>query len=189
MVEDLKRRYAQVADVGIAYIYCDFRRRDDQTPVKFLANVLKQLSRQRDPLPEHLEELWYRHKSSRTQPSLEDVSGALRRTVLLFLRVIIVVDALNECQTLDGCRAKFLAEVLGLQQDSGVNLFTTSRFIPEIVSSFAGSDNVTFEISASREDVERYVEGNMSQLAPFVQRNAKLQADIKDSIAGAADGM
>jgi hypothetical protein len=191
-IEALTTFYSQTPGetVGIAFVYCNFRRRDEQTADQLLANVLKQLSRQRPSLPEPLKELWAKHQERQTRPSSDEISKLLRLTASPFSRLFIVVDAVDECQASDGCRARFLAEIRSVQKELGANVFVTSRFIPEIVDHFRGiSGSVTLEIAASREDVERYIEGNMVQLPAFVQRNTKLQADIKDSISVAVDGM
>ncbi len=189
VIEDLATRYTQASDVGVAFVYCNFRRREEQTADQLLASILKQLSRQRPVHPDHLKELWNTHKQKDTRPSFDDISKILRLTASSFSRVFVVVDAVDECQASDGCRITFLNAIQSMQKELGVNVLATSRFIPEIVDHFRAVGSVTLEISASREDVERYIEGNMMRLPSIVQRNPKLQADIKDSISGAVDGM
>jgi len=74
-----------------------------------------------------------------------------------------------------------------LRASCKANIFVTSRFIPEIVDQFKA--DVTLEIRANSEDVERYLEGHMGQLPHFVQRNPRLQEEIKTGISSAVDGM
>ena len=50
-------------------------------------------------------------------------------------------------------------------------------------------DIMSLEIHASCQDVERYIEGQLDRLLSFVQENRSLQAEIKEGIAHAADGM
>ncbi len=189
VVEDLTTRYRQIPEVGIAFVYCNFRRRDEQTTDQLLASVLKQLSRQKPSLPDNLRELWNKHREKQTRLSFDDVLKILRLTVSSFSRVFIIVDAVDECQRSDGCRTTLLTEIRSIQQNLKVNILATSRFIPEIVDHFRSVGSVGLEVSASREDVERYIDGNMMHLPSFVQRNLKLQADIKTSISVAVDGM
>lgn len=188
-IDDLATRYGQTPGIGIAFVYCNFRRREEQTADQLLASLVKQLSRQRPILPDQLRKLWHKHKERGTRPSFDDISRILRLTASSFSSLFIVVDAIDECQTSGGCRRTFLTEIQSLQRELGINLLATSRFIPEIIDHFRRVGSVTLEISASREDVERYVEGNLMQLPSFVQRNPRLQADIKDSISVAVDGM
>jgi len=80
-----------------------------------------------------------------------------------------------------------LLELFNLQAKTRANLLTTSRFIPEIIKEFEGS--ISLEIRARDEDVERYLNGHMSQLLSFVSRNLDLQKEIKTKIISAIDGM
>jgi hypothetical protein len=105
----------------------------------------------------------------------------------MYSRVFIIIDALDECQASDGCRTRFLAEVFRLQTKCNGNILVTSRFIPEIISKFDGSE--LLEIRASKEDIERYLEGHMRELLSFIERNPHLQGEIKTGISDAADGM
>jgi hypothetical protein len=57
----------------------------------------------------------------------------------MYSRIFIIIDALDECQVSGGCRAKFLSEIFGLQANCGLNLFATSRPIPEFKEKFKES--------------------------------------------------
>jgi hypothetical protein len=105
----------------------------------------------------------------------------------MYSRVFIIVDALDECQVSNGCRTRFLAEIFDLQKKRGANFFATSRFIPKITETFAGSKSI--EICASKDDVQRYVVGHIGQLLSFVQTNKDLQEEIKTGISDAVCGM
>jgi hypothetical protein len=105
----------------------------------------------------------------------------------LYSRVFIIVDALDECQTSDGCRTKFLTEIFHLQSKTGANVFVTSRLISDIVKMFDGS--TLLEIRATKEDIKRYLQGHMDELRPFVGRNQRLQEEITTGISEVADGM
>ena len=89
--------------------------------------------------------------------------------------------------SIDGCRARFLSEIFHLQTTAGANLITTSLFIPEITEKFKGS--ILLEIRASKQDVRSYIDGHMSYLPSFVERNLDLQEEIKTEIVAAIDGM
>ena len=111
----------------------------------------------------------------------------LQTVVATYAQLFVVVDAIDECQDSDGCRRKFLSELFKIQATYKVNLFITSRFIPEIVDQFKYA--VTLEIRASNEDVERYIDGHLEQLPLFVQRDKPLQEEIKAGVSNAVDGM
>ncbi|UKZ55877.1 hypothetical protein TrVGV298_009701 [Trichoderma virens] len=187
VVDDLITHFGNNNSTGIAYIYCNFRRQYKQKAVDLLSSVLKQLSQKISSLPKPVKDLYNKHKEKRTRPSLEDIVGALQSVAAFYLRVYIVVDALDECQSSEGCRTEFLKEIFDLQKTSGANLFTTSRFIPEIVNSF--SEHPSLEIRASEEDIKRYLDRHIKHLSGFAEWNQQLRDEVTKVILGAVDGM
>jgi hypothetical protein len=186
-VYDLITRFQNDSSIGIAYLYCNFRRKDEQKAQDLLASLLKQLSQERSSLPDSVKALYDQHRDKRTRLSFEEISRALYSVATTYSRVFIIVDALDECQPSEGCRTTFLTEIFNLQAKSGANIFATSRFIPEITERFEGS--MLLEIRASEHDVRRYVDGHMSHLPSFVRRSPDLQEEIKTEIVKAVDGM
>ncbi|KAL7755650.1 hypothetical protein ACKLNR_014177 [Fusarium oxysporum f. sp. zingiberi] len=160
VVEELSTRFGNNESVGVAYLYCNFWRQNEQKAQDLLANLLKQLTQ--------------------TQPTLPSVA-------VTYLRVFIIIDALDECRVSDDDRRTFVAEVFSLQANCGANIFATSRFIPEVMDYFKGSTSL--EIRASDEDVRGYLNGHMSQLPACVGRSLDLQEEIKAKIVKAVDGM
>jgi Cdc6-like AAA superfamily ATPase len=187
VVDHLTTKYSRDPKIGIAYVYCNFQRKDEQKLNHLLASLLKQLVQSQPSLPKSVKELYDRHYDQKTLPSLDDIIGTLRSVVSMYSWVFIIVDALDECQTDDGCRARLLSELFALQKTHETNLFVTSRPLPDIVSQFQNCESL--EIRAIRNDVERYLEGHMDQLLSFVQGNRQLQTDIKTAISEAVDGM
>jgi hypothetical protein len=187
VIDDLTTRFQNDSRIGIAYLYCNFRRKDEQRAQDLLASLLKQLSQERSSLPDNVKALYNQHIDKRTRLSFEEISRALYSVATTYLRVFIIVDALDECQLSEGCRATFLTEIFNLQAKSRANIFATSRFIPEITEKFEGS--MSLEIRASEHDVRRYVDGHMSYLPSFVGRSPDLQEEIKAEIVKAVDGM
>jgi Cdc6-like AAA superfamily ATPase len=187
IVEHLSAKFQSDAHVGIAYLYCSFRRHQEQRPVDLLTSLLKQLVQGRPSIPTSVKNLYECHKEKQTRPSCDEVSKVLDSVVAEFTQTFIIVDALDECQILEGSCEKFLSGIFNLQAKTGANLFATSRFIPEIVKQFEGS--VSLEICASDEDVKRYLDGHMFELPSFVRRSSELQEEIKTSIVKAVDGM
>jgi hypothetical protein len=174
------------ASIGVAYLYFNFRRRDEQKAEDLLSSLLKQLAQAKSALPDSVKDL-YRHKDKRTRPTLEEISKALYSVITTYSRVYIVIDALDECQVSDGCRSRFLSNIFNLQVKTGAKLFATSRPIPDIERNFKGC--LSLEILASNEDVRRYLDGHMSQLPTVVLSRPMLQDEIKTEIARAAEGM
>lgn len=187
VVESLLARTKSQQNVGIAYIYGNFRSQSEQTDNNLLASLLKQLTQGRHSLLESVKSLYSEHKHKRTRPSLDEVRRTLQSVAALYSRVFIIVDALDECQTSNDSRGKFLKAILDLQARCGVNIFATSRFIPEVTEKFRETPHL--EIRASSDDVRRYLDDHMSQLRPFVHRDPELQEEIKTKIIQLVQGM
>jgi NACHT domain len=187
VIDDLNTRFQNNPSVGIAYLYCNFRRRHEQKAEDLLASLLKQLAQDPSSIPNSAKTLYKRHKAKRTRPSFDEISTTLQSVAAMYSRVLIIVDALDECQVAGGCRTRFLTEIFDLQAKCGANLIATSRFIPEITNIFKGS--MSLEIRASEEDVQRYLDGQMSRLPRFVAQSPELQEEIKIEICKAVGGM
>jgi Cdc6-like AAA superfamily ATPase len=188
VVEHLWAKYRNDANIGIAYVYCDYRRHDEQKPVVLFANLLRQLVQEQSSLPENLKDLYERHSGKRTRPSTDEISKVLHSVIAKYSKTFIIIDALDECQVSDGSRERFLAEISDLQAKAGASLFATSRFIPEITKRFNGG--VLLEIRASDEDVQRYLDGRIPQLLRSgISKYAAVQNMIRREILKAVNGM
>lgn len=159
VVNYLNSEFYNDSKIGIAYIYCNFKKQEEQTIYDLLASVLKQLAESQPALPESIKHLYEHHKAKRTRPSVDEIVTVLQSVMMVYSRIFIIVDALDECQASDGCRDRFISELFNLQIRNGANIFTTSRFIPEIRERFKGSKEI--EIRAHDTDVRRYLDSQI----------------------------
>jgi Cdc6-like AAA superfamily ATPase len=187
VIEELTTRFSNDPTIGIAYIYCNFQRQNEQKIDDLLASLLKQLAMCQPSLPSSVKDLSDRHKTKGTRPSLHDILGSLQAVATMCSRVFIIVDALDECQVSDGCRSRFISNIFNLQAKTRAKLFTTSRPIPDIEKKFEGC--LSYEILASDEDIRRFLDGHISQLLTFVLSSPNLQEEIKTEIVKAVEGM
>jgi hypothetical protein len=187
VVEELLMRFENDGNIGIAYLYCNYRQQHEQNLEDLFASLLKQFVQEQPFIPDSVKTLYDRHKDKRTRPSLGEILGVLQTVAAAYSRVFIIVDALDECQISDGCRQRFLLGLVNLQATCRANLFATSRPISSIEKEFEG--NSKLEIRASNEDVRRYLEGHMFRLPGFVSQSLELQEEIKTDIVNAVDGM
>jgi AAA domain len=187
VAEELSRRFEDDNNVGIAYIYCNFKRQNEQNVEDLLASILKQLAQGRPNLPESIRLLYKQCKLKNSRPSVNDMVAALESVAAQCSQVFVLVDALDECRVSDNCRVNLLSAISDFQAKCGVNLFATSRSIPDITENFKQDLNV--EISANEKDVQRYVQGHINELPRFVRRDLELQREIGSEIVQAIDGM
>ncbi|KAF3031163.1 hypothetical protein E8E12_000410 [Didymella heteroderae] len=177
----------QTADVGVAYLYCNYKRQVEHTTPNLLAAVLKQLVQDRPSIAQPLSGLYDHHQVRRTRLSLEETVSALRSVLGNYSKVYVVIDALDECPERDGTRSQLLKLCRSLQGQTDLRLMATSRHISDIVAEFKDMPQV--EVRASNADVKRYVEGKIDRLAKCVQRDRDLQELVQYRIVEAVDGM
>lgn len=187
VLDHLGSKFHNDPKIGIAYIYFNFQRQDKQKIDDLLASVLKQIAESQPSVPGSVKDLFDKHKAKRTRPSLDEILRVLQSVAATCSCVFIVVDALDECQTSESCRERFLSELFNLQKMHGINIFATSRSIMEIVDRFKTS--ISLEIRASTADVAQYLEGHISELPSFVQQDRRLREEIMAGISEAVDGM
>jgi hypothetical protein len=186
VIDYLYKKFQNDNDVGIAYIYCNFRRRQEQTLTGLFSSVLRQLT-QNSSL-EVVSKLYECHKSRGTRPTFKEILNALHSVIACFSRVFILVDALDECQISEGV-FKFMTEIFNLQAKTGLSLFATSRSLTDIKEEFERRGALSLEIRARNEDVRSYLDNHSSQLPPFIREDHELENRVKSSIIEAADGM
>ncbi|KFY32072.1 hypothetical protein V493_00539 [Pseudogymnoascus sp. VKM F-4281 (FW-2241)] len=174
-------------NVGIAYIYCNYKRQETQTTKELLAAILKQLVQECPSYGESVTALHKLHIDRRTSPSLDEICTALKSVLSNYSKAYIIIDALDECTDSDGTRSELLTILRSLQAKTDTRLMATSRFVSKIEQLFQGTPML--EIRASDADVKRYVFGQLHRLPMCIQRDPELQAETQGGIVLAVDGM
>ncbi|KAK1446285.1 hypothetical protein CMEL01_10528 [Colletotrichum melonis] len=187
VIDHLIHRFREEAGVGIAYVYCNFKDTERQDCHDLLSSLAKQLAQSCSPFPQSLETLYNTHHKRRTSRTIQETGDLLQMISSCYERVFIVVDALDECDR--NARQAFLPEILRLQQRSQVNIFATTREIPEILESKEFENSISVEIRAIQEDVLRYTSDRMTRMQSFVRNNLDLQKEIRRTIAEKVNGM
>ncbi|EGX50654.1 hypothetical protein AOL_s00075g80 [Orbilia oligospora ATCC 24927] len=186
VVNHLTNWFSDDETIGTAYIYCNFKEALEQNFDHLLSSLLKQLTQTRPSLPEVVRKLYKQHLDKKTRPLNDEIVKALHSVAATYSRVFIIIDALDECREDDDCRTNFISELLKLHDRiNGVNLFITSRPIPEIEKEFWG--NPTRSIRAYDEDVRKYLIEKVSR-----SKNTKVKECeelVVNGILEAVDGM
>jgi hypothetical protein len=139
-------------------------------------------------VPADVKNLYESHRTKRTRPSFDEIIKVLHSTIGLYSRVFIIIDALDECHVSNEGRNRLLSVVFSLQIQAQINVFATSRFVPEITSQFQGC--ISKEIRAEEDDILRYVNGRIPQLLRSrISKYPDLQNAIRREIVKAVDGM
>ena len=175
-------------DIPVVYIYCDYRKQEEQTPINLMASILRQLLQHRTSVPDIVTKSYHHHVSSETRPDIGETVNMLKILLAEFAQTYVVVDALDELSASGGqVRKDLLTNLRSLQKFHNLNCMMTSRSNPQIDHQLQGS--LFLEIRASNEDIKKYVYGNMGDLTKSAQNNPKLQEVIANSIVDVVDGM
>lgn len=185
VIEHLLTTFPGESQIGVAFLYCDYNMCDQQSAVDLLSALLLQLTQQQRSIPDPVRTLYERFQVLNRRPPFSEIVKTLLSVIRCFKRVFFVVDALDECK--DDARKSLLSTIRGLQKQSMVKLIATSRPIAVIALEF--EKDISIEIRATREDVERYLHDHMSDLPNFITRNPSLLQNVKDEIMEAVSGM
>lgn len=180
----------KLEDVGLAYVYCNYKEQEGQTATNLISSIVQQLVQSHADVPEEIISLYQHHSRRQTRPMLGEWSKLLQSEVNRFSKVFIVVDALDECPN-DGTRDSFLTVIKTVQKvQPSVRLSVTSRPSPTIEAEFETASRL--EIRATDADVQSYLEqriASSSQMARHVKKDPSLQGNIVNAILEQSKGM
>ncbi len=174
-------------DMGVAYMFCSYKSQNDQSAASLFAALLKQLVQSRPEITAPVTQMHELHLKRGSKPSSSDILQALQSIFSAYTTIFIVVDALDECSDRDGARGQLIDKLHELQTRKDIRLLFTSRFMPEITRKFHSKS--TLEIRASKEDVRRFVAGQIPRLPGCIRRDEDLKLAVQNKIVEAADGM
>jgi Cdc6-like AAA superfamily ATPase len=178
----------QTRTAGVAWLYCNYKSRNEQTESELLAALLKHLIQDETPdVKKIMKPLQEKCTTGKSRPPREEVNKALQDVLGCFPIVYIVIDALDECPSGDGTRRQLLAQLRELQAYTDLRLMVTTRHIPEIIDEFRDAANI--EVRAHDGDVTQFVAGQMHRLPRCIQRDVELRDFVREKITGAIDGM
>ena len=184
VVDELQSVFQTSPHVAIAYIYCNYRWQHRQKPIQLLGSLLGQLNQKLSFLPQQSHRVL--RGNNGTSSSIKPVMQRLLSIAGIFSRVFIIIDGLDECQNLCGEWKELSTELFYLQDNGQVNLFITSRFVPEIETLFDGR-STHLEIRATDQDLQIYFD--RTKPSSTALQNIDSWKDIKVAITKASNGM
>lgn len=185
VIDDLPQRFSGREDVGLAYIYFNFKDPAKQEVHDLLSSLVKQLAQSRPSLPEALGSTYDAHEKKRTKMSTQEVLDSLHSIASSFSRLFVVMDALDECNA--ESRQAFLKGIRQLQENHPVSILATTRQVPDIVDGFG--DCVCLHIKASDDDVLQYISSRLPGMQSFVRSQPEIQEKIKKGVLARTAGM
>lgn len=177
----------QEAHTLTAYVYCTYQSQEDQSHDKLVASILRSLVQQLSKAPHGIQESFETQGRLGRPLTAQQVFSAVKRISASVERVNVIIDALDELPR--GTRDDLIATMLRLQTEIGLSLFLTSRYNFGVEDKISPDPDLTIEIRAASEDVQKYLRANLSRLPRCVAGKDKLQELIVHSITEAVDGM
>ncbi|KAL1984356.1 hypothetical protein VTN96DRAFT_9217 [Rasamsonia emersonii] len=177
-------------DVSIEYIYCNYQPRKEQKLEDILLSLLKKLAQGQPTISPDIKSLYERHQTRGNRPQLDEITKTLHSTARKYSRVFAIIDALDEYHNTNNQGTdELISELFRFQEQAqNINLFLTSRPIPQIMSKFERCTSK--EIRAQDDDILSYINGQIPKLLPLNGvKKPEVQDTIRKKIMKAADGM
>lgn len=145
--------------IGLAFIYCDYRDRDNQDMCSLIGELAKQLLLQVPSVPDEVWPLFQKHTAVSTNKA-EEIIHLLQQHC--FDRIYVCIDALDECQP--NFRRDLLNFLTTLTKTTS-RIFCTSRsnVVTEAKDVVGSLGLETIEISAHEADIRLYLEEHISR--------------------------
>ncbi|KAJ6211831.1 ankyrin repeat-containing domain protein [Bipolaris maydis] len=186
--EDLRHRFHADPQIGLAHLFFDYRRQDQQSNETLLSGLLKQLVAQQLqlPLPKQVDDFYKTHRQEYSGQA-RTVMPTLEAVIASFSRVFIVLDALDECLAPEQNCTDLICAIQELQKRHKLQLLATSRPVPEVTGRFTAAS--VLQIQADAHDVQKYLAQQIHRLPGFVRKDVRLQDEVISSIVAAVQGM
>lgn len=140
-------------------------------------------------LPEVLS-LYNSHKRYGTRPTTKELIDLLGRLTSAYERLLVMIDALDECAESDEDALRFLSIVRFIGPN--VRILCTSRCSTAFKAYFASEGSEEIEILAQDEDIKMFLDSEINQkpgLSKHLRADPDLGREIMDSITRECQGM
>lgn len=164
----------------IAYMYFDYKNRENQTGEDVIRSLLKQILLPSKLIPRDIESIYEDFDIHHKHPDISIFTRQLLSISAKFSSIYIILDALDECSN------ETLNEILTFIQqfkNSGVRVFCTSR--PHITNLGDNLETSIVPIEADNEDVRNYLTIRVNQ---EWRHNEGFRARIIDQLTQGAKG-
>ncbi|KAI0451705.1 ankyrin repeat-containing domain protein [Xylaria acuta] len=197
VVKYLQDRYASDPQSAFAYFFFSFSDMKKQEVGVMLASLIKQLYASRPDTPQPIKNLG-EYKKRGERPDTKTLENALIATANGFSSVSIVIDALDECPTLNGERSKLLGSlnrIIDAMPDN-FHIFCTSRPEPDIKAAISivpsspsrADIDLTAETRGVNYDIGLYIDSVFAS-TNYNSWPSDLKAEAKALLIERADGM
>ena len=192
VVNHLRTRFLNDPEVGVAFVYCEWKNRGILSVANLLASIWSQFTID-EAVTSEAEYLYDQHTKFSTTPRQHEIISILEREVDRFSSVYIVVDALNELTEENSHTSAFIGalNMLAQSKKTRVHILATSN----IEQSSLEKPGI-IHITAKRDDIELFVRDTIlggvsysNDLSQIIKDDPELQRQIVRQIRINADGL
>jgi hypothetical protein len=174
--------------IAVAYIYCNYQRRTEQTLYDLLTALLRRLVQVQSMVPQCILDMHERLHDQR-RLTLQEATNLIAPVCKDLSTVYLVIDALDECQ--DHVSRNLLQIMTSVHEKANIRVLVTTRFITsvqDIIAKELGSPP-QLEVRASDSDVRQYFLKRQPDFPNFLKNDASLCNLACDKVVEAAGGM
>ncbi|KAL8897576.1 MAG: hypothetical protein Q9207_007148 [Kuettlingeria erythrocarpa] len=184
LVVDYLRDMAPIDPAIVAYVYFDYRDRENQSVEQIVASILQQVAGSQPTLPTAVVNLYDLFGKRGKTANLQDLTQALVSVARDQPKVFLVIDALDECDV--NLRREFL-NVLGSLTDN-ISMFVTGRsHVQDVVRAFGNTPSI--EIKAHRSDLWSCITHEIQASDWQDDLDERYRNDVADKIINNAEDM
>jgi Cdc6-like AAA superfamily ATPase len=187
IVDHLQDKFVNDPDIGVAYIYFNYQRSQEQEPLHLLGSLVRQLTEANGPqnVPANIQALFKNHDDGQQPLAMKDIMAAFTSAIKAYTKVLIILDALDEYQ--DRLQ-NLLSTILEVRQADPFSLLATTRPLSAVTIQLPTAK--VKEIRADDGDVLSYINSRMGELlSSRISRHPHLQELVRTEVLKATDGM
>ncbi|KAJ5824902.1 hypothetical protein N7447_007242 [Penicillium robsamsonii] len=185
----LSTKFEADPKVQIAQVFCSYQSHSQQSTLDILLSLLRQLAINDSNLFASIEEMHEKHAKKRTRPKAMEVEELLLKSALVYTKVFVIIDALDEyCSSKPDQIDDLLSTLFRLEQKMQLSIFATSRFNSEIQIHFKSC--LFKEIRTQDGDLLMYVNRRIPQLVRSkISRYPETQQEVRRCLLESSNGM
>ncbi|KAJ3572718.1 hypothetical protein NPX13_g4955 [Xylaria arbuscula] len=200
VIKQLQKEHSSNPGSPVAYFFFSFSDRETQKVEAMLSSLIGQLYASRPDTPQVIKDL-DTYKEKRQSPDMETLENALIDIANGFSSVSLIIDALDECPSINEERRNLLESLRRIvaKMPDNLHIFLTSRPESEIRTemddtfakrqdSFSCAMNLTSGPEGVNRDIGLYIDSTLAS-GTFKLWPPNLKAKAKDILVKRADGM
>lgn len=172
---------------SLAYFYCNYKEEERRDPASILRSLVKQLCLQSpgDSFPAPVLAIYNQRENDADMTNLLSIEESTELLIQLsagFLRTMLIVDALDECDAeTRGRLFNAIENVVSLSKRNPIKAFLTSRDDADVRKKFGNKPNVHIEERDNSSDINHYIK---TEIETCIARKELLEGIVSRELYG-----